>query len=140
MADYVSKIVKVNRPVSQLYGLFSDFRQFSEMIPKDKVEDFEATEDECSFTVKPLGKTGLRIVEKEPDKVVKFGPNGKAPFEFNLWIQLKSVEPYDTRIRLTLRAELNFMMKTMLGKKLQKGIDDFADQMAAALNGQMPNA
>ncbi len=129
--------MQVNRPVSQLYGLFSDFRQFEAMIPKDKVEDFEATENECSFTVKPLGKTGLRIVDKEQDKVVKFGPNGKSPFEFFLWVQLKSLAPYDTRLRLTLRAELNFMMKTMLGKKLQKGIDGFAEQIAAALNGQV---
>lgn len=132
--------MQVNRPVSQLYGLFSDFRQFEVMIPKDKVEDFEATENECSFTVKPLGKTGLRIVDKEQDKVVKFGPNGKSPFEFFLWVQLKSLAPYDTRLRLTLRAELNFMMKTMLGKKLQKGIDGFAEQIAAALNGQVPHS
>lgn len=140
MADYTSKIVRIRRSAEQIYGLFSDFTQFSAMIPKDKLEDFEATESECSFTAKPLGRTGIAIVAKEPNSYVKYGPNGNKPFDFFFWVQMKEVAPYDTRIKLTLRAELNFMMKTMIGKKLQKGLDQFAEQLAAALNGQTPPA
>jgi hypothetical protein len=33
-------------------------------------------------------------------------------------------------MRLTLKADLNMMMKMMIGKKLEEGIDKFADMLA----------
>jgi len=60
-------------------------------------------------------------------------PDG-APLDFNLWIQLKQVAPYDTRMKITVKAELNMMMKMLLKDKLQKGIDAMADQIAMAFN------
>ncbi|MDR1227398.1 MAG: hypothetical protein LBK47_10985 [Prevotellaceae bacterium] len=136
MADYVSKVEKVRRPIGQLYDILSDFTKFSDLIPKDQAEDFEATENECTFTVKQLGKTGVRIIDKAQNSFVKYGANGKVPFDFLFWIQMKEAAPCDTRIKLTLRAELNMIMRGLMGKKLQKGIEQFAFHMAAALNGQ----
>ena len=60
-------------------------------------------------------------------------PDG-GPLDFNLWIQLKQVAPYDTRMKITVKAELNMMMKMLLKDKLQKGIDAMADQIAMAFN------
>ena len=80
---------------------------------------------------------GLKIVDKEPNKTIKFTGNDKIPFEFFVWIQLKMVAPYDTRLKITLKAKLNMMMKMMVGKKLQSGIDSMADQIAAAFNGKI---
>ena len=42
-------------------------------------------------------------------------------------LQLIEKEAYDTRIRLTIHAELNAMMKMMLKKKLEKGIDQLVE-------------
>ena len=58
------------------------------------------------------------------------------PFEFFVWIQLKQAGPYDTRLKITLKANLNMMMKMMIGSKLQAGVDGLADQIAMAFNGQ----
>ena len=35
-------------------------------------------------------------------------------------------------------AELNFMMKTLLGSKIQTALDKIADSLADASNGKMP--
>ena len=48
----------------------------------------------------------------------------------NFWIQLKEVTPNDTRIKLTLKADLPMMFKMMLDKKLQNGIDQAAEMLA----------
>lgn len=137
MKEYVSKIVKINRPASDMYTVLSDFSVLGGMIPKDEVEDFEATQDTCSFKIKGM-VVGLKIVDREPNKTIKIVGDGKLPFDFLFWIQLKEVEPYDTRLRLVLHANLNMMLSMMIGGKLQKGLDSFAEQLAMGFNGQIP--
>ncbi len=56
--------------------------------------------------------------------------------DFSFWIQLHEVSEQDTRIRLVLHAELNMMMRMMLGGKLQKGLDTAVEGLAAAFNGR----
>jgi carbon monoxide dehydrogenase subunit G len=85
--------------------------------------------------VQGIKGAGLRIIDKEPNKTIKITGNDKIPFEFHIWIQLKMVAPYDTRMKITLKANLNMMLKMMVGKKLQSGMDTLADQIAAAFNG-----
>jgi hypothetical protein len=133
--DYVSKIVKLNGSASVLYALFADFRNLVRMVPPDKVADLEATEDECSFTVKPIGHAGLRIVDREQDKTVKYATVGKTQDDFTLWVQLKPATAQETYLRITLRAKLNLVMRGLVGGKLQKGLDDFVDKLAEGMSG-----
>jgi carbon monoxide dehydrogenase subunit G len=134
MTEFESKVVVIRRNAEDVFRVLSDFRQFSPFIPKDKLEGWVAEEDSCSFNVKGIGQTGLKIVEKDPFKTVKITGDGKLPFEFFLWIQLKEVESSDTRMKLTLKADLNVMLKMMLQKQLEEGINTMAEQIAAAFN------
>jgi len=131
MAEYKSRQVRINKPDQAIYAVLSDFNNFTPIVA-DKVEEWAATEDTCSFKAKGF-TVKLRMVERQPCKLVKI-TGDDIPFEFFFWIQLKSVAPDDTRMLLTLRAELNMMMKMMIGGKLQKGLDDMAEKIAAAFN------
>ena len=135
MTEYESKIVAILRTPEDIFRVLSDFRLFTPFIPQDKLEGWEADEDSCRFTVQGIGQTGLKIIEKEPFKTVKITGDGRLPFEFFLWIQLKEAAPYDTRMKLTLKADLNVMLKMMLNKQLEEGINMMAEQIAAAFNG-----
>ena len=132
MEKYESKQVKINKPDSAIYALLSDFNNFTPIL-KDQVDNWQVDGDSCSFTVKGITVT-LNMVEKTPYSSIKFSGEEGSPFEFFFWIQLKGVAPDDTRMRLTLHANLNMMMKMMLGKKLEKGIDDIAEKIAEAFN------
>lgn len=131
MAEYKSKQVRINKPDEAIYAVLSDFGNFTPIVA-DKVEEWNATVDRCSFKAKGF-TVKLRMVEREPYRLVKI-TGDDLPFEFFFWIQLKSVAPDDTRMLLTLRAELNMMMKMMIGGKLQKGLDEMAEKIAAAFN------
>ena len=48
----------------------------------------------------------------------------------NFWIQLKEVSPADTRIKLTVKADIPMMFKFMVDKKLKTGLDQAADMLA----------
>ncbi|HBY16748.1 MAG TPA: polyketide cyclase, partial [Porphyromonadaceae bacterium] len=54
--------------------------------------------------------------------------------DFAFWIQLHEVDADDTRIRLVLHADLNMMMRMMIGGKIKKGLDQAVDGLAEALN------
>ncbi len=136
----VSSVKQINNSTDKVYGFLSDFNKIGTLIDAarnmgaaqgmdfgDKIENVETTEDTCHFTVKGFGDAGLRIVEREENKTIKLTGDGKVPFQFNMWIQLINKGPYDTRLRLTFHAELNMMMKMMLKKKLENGIEQMAD-------------
>ncbi len=130
MQEYTSKQVQIRRPAAMAYHVFADFTNFTP-IAAGRVDEWQATPDEGSFKVKGF-TVALRIVEREENRLVKF--EGSVPFAFTLWMQLHEAAPDDTRMRLVLHAEIPMMMRMMIGKKLQEGIDQAAEQIAAMFN------
>lgn len=133
---YESKIVSSPCSAADIYRTMSDLSNIEKvraLIPEDKVKELEATPDSIRFKVDGLGqKVGIRLVEKEENNYLKFGAEN-IPIDANFWIQMKEVAPGDTRLRLTIKAELPMMIKMMFEKKLQEGLDKAADMLA-----QMP--
>ncbi|MDR1348981.1 MAG: polyketide cyclase [Prevotellaceae bacterium] len=136
MQEYTSKTVAIQRQAEDIYTFFSDFSKFSQLIPRDRIDDFRTTADECTFSVKGMAM-GIKILDKTPFAVIKYMGIGKLPFEFLFWVQLKQIAPCDTRMRLVLHAKMNIMVKMMLKGKLQTVLDSLAEQVASAFNGNM---
>lgn len=129
MQEYISKQQQVLRPAEQIYAVISRFDNLTPALA-DKVEEWQATEDSCSFKAKGF-TVKLRMEEREPDKYVKVvGDDGGVPMDFAFWIQLQEVSAADTRLRLVLRIDLNMMMKMMIGNKLQGALDQIAEGIA----------
>ena len=135
MQEYISKQQQVLRPAEQIYAVISRFDNLTPALA-DKVEEWQATEDSCSFKAKGF-TVKLRMEEREPGKYVKVvGDDGGVPMDFAFWIQLQEVSAADTRLRLVLRIDLNMMMKMMIGNKLQGALDQIAEGIARAMNGR----
>ena len=134
MNEYISKQQQILRPVEQVYALISRFDNLTPAL-HDKVEEWQATEENCSFKAKGFN-VRLRMEERVELKHVKIVGDGGIPMDFAFWVQLHSVSANDTRLRLVLHAELNMMMKMMIGSKLQGALDQIAEGMARAFNGQ----
>ena len=132
MDTYESKVVTIQRNDQDIFDFISKFSNFTPFIPKDKVEGWSATEDTCKIKVQGI-EVGLKVVEREPYKSIKVTGDG-APIEVFLWVQLKQVGEKDTKLKLTMKAELNFMMKALLKNKLSEGLDAMADQIAFVFN------
>ncbi len=133
MEKYESKQHQILLPAEQIFTLISSFENLTPAVA-DKVEEWSATADRCSFKAKGF-TIKLRIEERVEGKYVKIvGDEGGVPIDFSFWIQLHSVAPYDTRFRLVLHAELNMMMKMMVGGKIQGAIDQIAEGVAMAFS------
>lgn len=140
---YESKITSSRASAEDIFAAMSNLHNIEKikhLIPEDKVKEIECQEDLVRFKVDGLGpKIGIRIVDKEPGNYIKYGLDN-APVDGNFWIQLKEVAPGDTRIKLTIKAELPMMFKMMLDKKLQTGLDQAADMLAQMPFEQWKNA
>lgn len=95
----------------------------------EKLKDVAITSDSIAFPVPMIGELKLQIIDREPNKCIKFEA-ADAPLDANLWIQMLPVSTGGSKIRLTLKADLNPMIKMMVGSKLEKGIESIADALA----------
>ena len=130
---YESKITSSPCSAAQIYSVLSNLQNIErvrQFIPQDKVQEMEIAPDRIRMKVDGLAqKITIAIVDRIENDTIKFGAEG-VPMEANFWIQLKELNPTDTRIKLTVKADIPFMFKMMIGKKLQEGLDQAADMLA----------
>lgn len=130
---YESKIVSSTASAEQIYRVFSNLKnveRVKDLIPKDKIQEMEISEDQIRIKVDGLGqKITIGIVDRIENDTIKFGLEG-IPMDANFWVQLKQLSENDTRIKLTLKANIPMMFKMMIGNKLQQGLDQAAEMLA----------
>jgi len=132
MTEFISEIKTIPYRNEIVYETLADMNNLEKLknrIPSDKVEDFTFDSDSCSFSISPVGKVRFYIVDREPSKTIKFAVD-QAPVDANMWIQLKETGERETKMKLTIKAELNPFIKPMVSKPLQEGINQIADILA----------
>lgn len=132
-SKYESKITSAACSAAQVYRVLSNMENLNrvkDMIPKDKIQEMEVEPDRVRLKVDGLAqKITIAIVDRMENDTIKFGAEG-IPMQANFWIQMKEVSPVDTRLKLTVKADIPFMFKMMLEKKLQTGLDQAAEMLA----------
>ena len=132
MTEFISEIKTIpckNQTVYETLADLNNLEKIKNRIPADKIEDFSFDSDSCSFTISPAGKVRFCIVNREPSKTIKLASD-QSPVEITMWIQLKETGEKETKMRLTIKADLNPFLKPMLSKPLQDGINQMADVLA----------
>lgn len=123
--EFVSKITKNSCEDSQLFSFISDFRNIASMLPAEAKDKISVTDDTITIQAMASMSVTLSVLDKEPYKLLKIGTAGNDMF--CIWIQLKQVAPYDTRIRITMRANVPLIARPMIKKdKMQELVDNLA--------------
>ena len=132
-SKYESKITSAPCPAEEIYRVLSNMENLErvrDLIPQDKIQEMDITPDRVRMKVDGLGqKITIAIVDRIENDTIKFGAEG-IPMQANFWIQLKELAPNDTRIKLTVKADIPMMFKFMIEKKLQQGLDQAAEMLA----------
>lgn len=130
MATFESSVRQIPHPQQSVYDMLSDLSNIDrvkERIPADKLKDLTFDADSMSITT-PMGAVKLKIVDREEPKCIKFATES-SPLPFNFWIQLLPVTDSTSKMKLTIKAELNPFIKGMVSKPLQEGIEKIADAL-----------
>ena len=122
-SKFESSIKFVPYPQEAVYRNISDLRNL------EKVQDFSFDEDTVSLNVAPVGELKLRIIERDEPKCVKF-ETAQSPVPFNVWIQVLPVTETTSKMKVTVKAELNPFIKGMVSGPLQDGVEKIADALA----------
>ncbi len=127
----------VSRQPYELYMGFTDMRNFVQFLPEDKKKGIEADYDSIKGTVQGFN-VGVRVSERVPYSRIDFQDDG-APFRFSVSMFFDPApEAGKTDFHIEFSADLNFMMKMLLGSKLQDALDKMVTALADASEGRMP--
>ena len=132
MSKFESSIKQIPYPVENVYRNISDLNNLARVrdrVPEDKVKDFTFDQDSVSLNVAPVGQLKLRICEREEGKCVKFETE-QSPIPFNVWIQVLPVTAESSKMKVTVKADIPFMLKGMVSGPLQDGVEKIADALS----------
>ena len=132
MTKFESSVKQIPYPVEDVYRNISDLSNLERVrdrIPQDKLQDFQFDSDTVQVSVSPVGTIKLRICEREENKCVKFETE-QSPLAFNLWIQVLPVDTASSKMKVTVKADIPFMLKGMVSGPLQDGVEKIADALS----------
>ena len=114
MTSFESKTVRIAHSSERVFELLSDLsnlERFKGALNAPGNEKLKITgydKDSLSIEVSPIGSITFRIIDREPNKTIKFEAENSP---------------------LPLKAELNPFIKPMVSKPLQEGVDKMADML-----------
>lgn len=136
-AQYNSKHGIVSRHPAEMFMAFADMRSFVQMLPEDKKQGVTADYDTITATVQGF-TLGVKVTRREPYQYIELQDNG-APFHFMVSLHFdEAAESGKTDFYIDLLADLNVMMKMMIGGRIQEALDKVVDGLVAVSEGRRP--
>lgn len=130
MTKIESTIREIAYSQQAVYNMLSDLsniQKVQDKIPQEHVKDLTFTSDSISIST-PMGAVKMVIVNRDEPKEIKFETQ-ESPLPFNFWIQILPVDETSSKMKLTIKADLNPFIAGMVKKPLQEGIEKIADAL-----------
>ena len=128
---FESSVKQIPYPQQAVYDMLSNLENISKVmdrVPADKIKDISFDRDHVSMSVDPVGAIKLAVCEREEPKCIKFQTE-KSPVPFYVWIQMLPVTDTTSKMKLTIKADVNPFVGGMVKKPLQEGIERIADAL-----------
>ena len=137
MAHYESKHGNVHKSRPEMYMMFTDLSNFTRMLPEQYRYSVTADYDHLAATVQGL-TIGVAVDERRPYDRIRI-ISADSPVDFCILLHFERADDEShTDFSIELDADLNFMMKTMVGGRLGEGLDRIVDALVDASNGIIP--
>ena len=136
MTDIKGKTEVINLPAPQLFNAFADMRNFVRNLPEDKQDQVQATEYTLQAKVQGFN-LGAQICSRMPYSYVQMKELDASPFKFIVEAFMNPIDLQRTEYHLEIHADLPFMIKMMLGGKLQTLVDTITEKLKDASEGKI---
>ena len=144
-----SSVKNISAPVERVYATLSNLENLRPLIERaqndevlrekmrqagqgnalEQLRDIEITADSIAIPTPMFGTISMHIIEREEGKCIKF-ETPQAPVKAKLWIQTLPVSSDQSKMKLTIDADIPFILKAMVGSKLKDGVEKIADALA----------
>lgn len=112
-----------------LFELLSDFRNFPQILPMERISEFKAEQGTCTFNIQGIAALHVNIESASPFKEIMYRITGPAKSELKLLMKLTGDEGKGTN-ELELAAHLNPFLKVMAEKPLKTLVATIAEKVA----------
>ena len=132
MSQYESSVKCIPYPQERVYAKLEDLNNIEgikDRLPQDKIKDLTYSRDEASVSVPPLGNVTLRVIDREEPKCIKLEVAG-SPIPVLIWIQIIPNGEEASKMRVVAKAEINFMLRSMVEKPLKEGLEKIAEALS----------
>lgn len=137
MAHYESRHGLVSKSQAELYMTFVDLSNFSRMLPDQYKDMIKADYNTLTATIQGF-TIAVAVDDRRPyDRIRIISTNSPVEFCILLHFDLAAAQT-KTDFWIELDANLNFMMKTMVGGKIKEVLDKIVKGLEDASNGIMP--
>ena len=129
-----SKTVEIKKGPEAIYGFLQDMNNFKELLPQDKISEWQADEKSCSFKVQGAATIGIERVGGTEPGLVNMKSTDRSPFPFTLDVHLDAIENGGCKAHQLFEADINAFLKMMVEKPLKNLFDHIADRMVEIHN------
>lgn len=119
----------VNQTPENVFKFLFDMNNFQNLFPADKVENWNSTEEYCTFRIKGMTDIGLKRMAATPNSLIYLDSYGKVPFKFTLNIFLNPINENQTEAHLEFDGEVNPFLKMMVETPLTNFFNMLSDKL-----------
>jgi len=116
---------------ANILTFLSDANNLLHLLPQDRISDWEASTEKCSFKVQ--GGFQITLIENgnngSDELYLKSGDG--TPFTFDLTIKLKSLQSNETEGYVHFKGDVNMFLKMLVEKPLTALFNYMASQLQA---------
>jgi hypothetical protein len=124
-----SKKVTVSTNPQEVFTFLTNLKNFEQLMPKEKIEEFTATPQNCSFKIKGMTTIGMQLENTEPFTKIHILPFQKNPIDFDLTIYLDEIGMNQTQVYFIFKGNVNPMMELMVKNPLTNFFNILADNL-----------
>jgi hypothetical protein len=117
-SHFESRQGKLSASPEEVFSFVTDIRNFEQFIPKGTINNWNASKEECSFTVSMLGTVTVRLEESEKYSKAVFSGDALKKNDFLLTLHISDEGKDEAGVQVVLNAELNPMMKMIAVKPI----------------------
>lgn len=131
MIEFESELKIIPHSDKDIFRVLSDLRNLhlvSELIPEDKIKDFSFDKDRVAFVVDSIGKVAFNVLEREPNKSVRF-QSEKLPFNIFMKIELEPESEQSTTLKMVVESNLNPFMRGIVEKPMRDAVSRISEAL-----------
>jgi hypothetical protein len=130
MPEISSKEQELDHAAQKVHTFLSDFHNFRDLLPEDKIENWQCTIDTCSFSITGMIVLQLQITEKIPYSKIIYSSAPEAKYRFRLQLNIRETGASSCICSIAMDYNINPFLNTMAEKPLTSLINKMVEKMA----------
>ena len=130
-----SNHVEINKSVQFVFDFMKDFNNIKQLLPQDKISDWQSDFDQCSFKIQNAAVIPLVKDSVNEPQTIHIVSGEKAPFTFTLKITFNKIDADKTEAFLNFDGDINAFLKMMVVKPLTNLFNYMASELKKVCEG-----